>query len=157
MMLHYATVRPALLITCNNWNWRLTFIEAVRHVSDQQTQKPVSVTDMKKSLGNVHNGQQRGQLWEKCRWIKVGLRINNYNWEPQNMQTALATGCECRPDKRKRQELWYLLVIYREHQPPPPNKQGFQKALMTSRKTLHLSLPPWKTQREITILYLDSL
>lgn len=37
---------PAYLST-EIGNWRLTFIEAIRDISNQQTQKPVSITDMK--------------------------------------------------------------------------------------------------------------
>lgn len=45
-----------------NKNGSLTFIEAVRDISNQQTQKPVSITDMKKSFCNIHYRQQGGQL-----------------------------------------------------------------------------------------------
>lgn len=39
-----------------------TFIEAVRDIGNQQTQKPVSIADMKQSLCHIHNGQQGRQL-----------------------------------------------------------------------------------------------
>lgn len=48
-------------------------------------------------------------------------------------------------------EVGYLLVKCRGHQPPLPSKQGFQRALRTLRRILHLSLPPERHQEKQTV------
>lgn len=54
---HYLLTECAAL--CNRW---ITFIEAVRNIGNQQTQKPVTIADMKQSLGHIHDRQERRQL-----------------------------------------------------------------------------------------------
>lgn len=84
------------------WNRWITFIEAVRDIGNQQTEKPVSIADMKQSLCNVHNGQQGRQLYEKgkmntdsrqqfvrtisLKWIIFRLALQKYEVDFTNIQ-----------------------------------------------------------------------